>query len=158
VSVAGAVKTFCSIVATEYDSLAIDKYGRAWGWGRNSDGNLGDNSTISKRTPVSISGQIKTFCIISANTRHSLAIDKNGRAWGWGYNSTGQLGDSTVIRRLTPVRVAGTEKTFCAISAGLFHSLAIDKNGRAWGWGFGNNSRIGDNSIYAYTPVRVYNI
>jgi alpha-tubulin suppressor-like RCC1 family protein len=156
VSVLGAIKTFCQISAGINHSLAIDKNGRAWGWGLSSAGQLGDNSITSKLTPVSVLGAIKTFCQISAGASHSLAIDKNGRAWGWGLNSTGQLGDNSVTSRLTPVSVLGAVKTFCQISGGFQHSLAIDKNGRAWGWGANSSGPVGDNSVTSKrTPVSV---
>ena len=156
VSVLGAVKTFCQIAAGSTYSLAIDKNGRAWGWGLNSSGQLGDNSLVSKLTPVSVQGAVKTFCQISAGNNHSIAIDKNGRAWGWGNNGQGRLGDNSTVSKLTPVSVQGAVKTFCQISGGNGHSLAIDKNGRAWGWGFNNQGQLGDNTtVSKLTPVSV---
>jgi alpha-tubulin suppressor-like RCC1 family protein len=156
VSVQGAVKTFCQIIAGNSWSLAIDKNGRAWGWGSNSNGWLGDNTTASKRTPVSVQGAVKTFCQISAGNFHSLAIDKNGRAWGWGYNLVGMIGDNSTTQRNTPVSVLGAVKTFCRISVGFLHSVALDKNGRAWGWGSNYFGRVGDNSTtQRNTPVSV---
>ena len=156
VSVQGAVKTFCQISGGQSHSLAIDKNGRAWGWGDNSSGQLGDNTTASKLTPVSVQGAVKTFCQISAGGSHSLAIDKNGRAWGWGSGFLGLLGDNTTVNKLTPVSVLGAIKTFCRISAGFQHSVALDKNGRAWGWGYNGYGRLGDNSLTSrLTPVSV---
>jgi alpha-tubulin suppressor-like RCC1 family protein len=161
VSVLGAVKTFCLISAGGSHTMAIDKNGRAWGWGLNTSGELGDNSITSKRTPVSVLGVVKTFCQISAGSNHTMAIDKNGRAWGWGYNGTGQIGDNSITSRLTPVSVLGAAKTFCLISAAInnnfqSHTVAIDKNGRAWGWGFNGSGQLGDNSAtQRQTPVSV---
>lgn len=156
VSVLGAVKTFCQISAGTLHSLAIDKNGRAWGWGYNYYGGLGDNSNLDKLTPVSVAGTVKTFCKISADYSFSLAIDKNGRAWGWGYNGVGNLGDNSIIDRWTPVSVLGAVKTFCEIAGGFAHSVAIDKNGRAWAWGSNDNGQLGDNSLTnRSTPVSV---
>lgn len=159
VSIVGSVKTFCKISASANHSVAIDKYGRAWTWGFNSVGQLGNNSTTNCLTPVSVAGVAKTFCKISSGGANCLAIDKYGRVWGWGYNNFGQLGDNSTTNRLTPVSLAGAAKTFCLISAGDKHCLAIDKNGRAWGWGYNGSGRLGDNStIDRLTPVRVCNI
>lgn len=156
VSVLGGTKTFCQISAGGSHSLAIDKNGRAWGWGNNTEGQLGDNSTTPRFTPVSILNTTNTFCAISAGTFHSLSINKNGRAWGWGNNAFGQVGDNSTTQRLTPVSILGGVKTFCRISAGNAHSLAIDKNGVAWGWGYNGNGRLGDNSVTnRLTPVSV---
>jgi alpha-tubulin suppressor-like RCC1 family protein len=156
VSVAGAVKTFCEIAEAQQYTLAIDKNGRAWGWGNNSSGQLGNNSITSQLTPVSVLGAVKTFCKIAAGADNSLAIDKNGRAWSWGTNTNGQLGNNSTVSQRTPVSVLGAVKTFCQISGGSSYSLAIDKNGRAWGWGLNNQGRIGDNSLtQRLTPVSV---
>ena len=159
VSVLGAVKTFCNITAGGSGigySLAIDKNGRAWAWGGNGTGQLGDNTTTSRLTPVSVLGAVKTFCQIAAGDATSLAIDKNGRVWAWGSNGNGQLGDNTTTSRLTPVSVLGAVKTFCQIAAGSLHCLAIDKNGRAWAWGSNSNGQLGDNSTtQRLTPVSV---
>ena len=156
VSIAGTTKTFCHISAGEYASIAIDKNGRAWGWGVNGYGQIGDNTITQRNTPVSVVGAVKTFCKISAGWGHTLAIDKNGRAWGWGYNYAGAIGDNSIGNRLTPVSVVGSVKTFCEISGGSFYSLGLDKNGRAWAWGVNASGQLGDNSTTSRrTPVSV---
>lgn len=157
VSVLGSVKTFCKISAGEASTAAIDKYGRAWGWGRNVSGQLGDNSVVSRLTPVSVLGSIKTFCHISASLgAHTMAIDKYGRVWGWGTGSNGRLGTNSITDRSTPVSVAGSNKTFCKISAGNAWTAAIDKYGRVWCWGNGGDGRLGTGStVSALTPVSV---
>lgn len=156
VSVVGAVKTFCQISTGEGHTVALTNAGRAWAWGYNVFGCLGDNTTASKRSPILVLGSTKTFCKIDAGTYYTLAITNTGRVWGWGYNNFGMLGDTTVTRRDTPVALSGTVKTFCQISAGDSHSLAIDKNGRAWAWGLGANGRLGDNTtVSKRTPVSV---
>ena len=94
------------IEAGDNHSLFISgSSGRAWAWGSNNIGQLGDNSIISKRTPVSVLGATKTFCQISGGGSHTVAIDKNGRVWAWGLNSSGELGDNSITSRRTPVRV-----------------------------------------------------
>jgi alpha-tubulin suppressor-like RCC1 family protein len=156
VSVVGAVKTFCKIVAGNSHSLGIDKNGRVWGWGQNGNGQLGDNTNTIRFTPVSVAGAIKTFCEISAGNAFSIGIDKNGRLWGWGSNNVGQLGDNSTTQRITPTSILGAVKTFCKISTGSSFTLAIDKNGRAWGWGTNQTGGLGDNStISKLTPVSI---
>jgi alpha-tubulin suppressor-like RCC1 family protein len=67
-------------------------------------GQLGDNTTSARRTPVSVVGTTKTFCQIAAQADYTIAIDKNGQAWGWGYNVNGQLGDDSG-NKFSPTRV-----------------------------------------------------
>ena len=158
VSVLGATKTFCEISSGQYFTIAIDKDGRAWSWGQNNYGQLGDNTLLTKRTPVSVVGTTKTFCKISAGQGITLGIDKNGRVWSWGYNDFGQLGDGTVISKRTPVSIGGATKTFCKIQTGTlaYHVVALDKNGQVWTWGYNLLGALGDNStISRCTPVSV---
>lgn len=144
VAIAGSVKTFCQISAGDYYCLALDKYGRAWSWGYNLRGQLGNNSTTSQLTPVSVCGTLKTFCKITTGSESSYAIDKYGKIWAWGGNLYGQLGDGSIISRSTPVAVCGTAKTFCDIITGYYHCLATDKNGRAWAWGWNTYGQFGN--------------
>jgi alpha-tubulin suppressor-like RCC1 family protein len=98
-------KTFCHIQSGRLFSTAIDNNGQVWSWGYNNHGQLGDNSTISRITPVTIQGNQKTFCYIYSGDLHTVAIDNHNDVWAWGYNNKGQLGDNTTIGRHTPVRV-----------------------------------------------------
>lgn len=150
-------QTFCKISAGNSYTVGVDKNGLAWGWGYNNYGQLGDNTITSRRTPVSVLGSTKTFCKIAAGNNHTLAIDYNGRAWGWGLNNYRQLGDTTNVSKRTPVSVAGTIKTFCSIYAGGSFSLALDNNGQAWTWGNNSFGVLGINvaSGSRCTPVAV---
>ncbi len=156
VSIQGAKKTFCNITDGFFYSLVIDKNGQMWGWGYNFFGNLGDNSTVSKCTPVSIKGAKKTFCKVSSGYYHVEGIDKYGQVWGWGYNTKGGIGDNSITSKCTPVSIQGAKKTFCNISSGYFNTVGIDKNGQVWGWGYNDKGQLGDNSIVSRcTPVSI---
>lgn len=49
---------------------------------------------------------------------------------------------------LRPVRVAmPASVAFVAVSAGDFHAVALDRDGRAWSWGGGPNGVLGQGSM-----------
>ena len=77
-------------------------------WGTNSDGQVGDGTTTSRSAPVRVAGGV-TFRGLTAPALgfHTCGVDQNNRAYCWGLNSSGQLGDGTTTRRLTPTPVAG---------------------------------------------------
>jgi alpha-tubulin suppressor-like RCC1 family protein len=159
VSVCGAPKTFCKIAAGSSSSYAIDKYGKLWSWGNSTNGALGNNASSGNVcTPISVCGTTKTFCHISAGVLFACGIDKNGLIWCWGQNDFGQLGDNSTVNKSTPTALGGTSKTFCKISCGWRHTIAVDKNGNAWAWGHNSATtlQIGDKtSLCRCTPVRV---
>ena len=135
-------------------ALAIDQNGNARAWGSNYNGQIGNNINIGTNNPNPVPQKVLLnpkkantglqAVEISGGSDHSLAIDKDGNTWAWGYNMNGQLGNNTTIDQHSPVRVlSATQSANSAnnwlnsiqISAGASHSLAIDKDGNAWAWG-----------------------
>jgi alpha-tubulin suppressor-like RCC1 family protein len=155
VSVVGGFTDWCDIRAGGGHSLGVRQNGTVWAWGAGSDGRLGDNTIVSKSSPVSVVGGFTDWYRVSAGANHSLAVRRNGTAWAWGYNNCGRLGDNTTTNRSSPVSVVGGFTDWCQLSAGLSHSLGVRQNGTAWAWGQ-NCSTLGDNSLLARSsPVSV---
>ena len=126
----------------------LNSFGQLWAWGYNSSGQLGDNTTISKISPVQVDGN--TWVEIAAGAFHSLARKSDGTLWAWGNNSYGQLGnntnliDGTTTRINSPLQIAGN--TWAEIAAGDFHSLARKNDGTLWAWGRNDFGQLGDNT------------
>ena len=53
---------------------AVRQNGTAWAWGNNGAGRLGDNTTVSKSSPVSVIGGFSDWCQVSGGGTNSLAI------------------------------------------------------------------------------------
>ena len=150
------------VSAGDRHSLAIDIYGNLWAWGDNMRGQLGDGTKVSSHVPIQIM-QGTTFSQISAGGGHSLAIDTQGNLWTWGASELGQRGNgfSVLINyHLPPFPthiMPGTK--FSQISAGGFHSLAIDTHGNLWAWDSSRWGQIGDGtagwSDFSPTPVHI---
>ena len=94
--------TAVQVSAGVYDSLAVDTDGNTWAWGRNNYGQLGDNKTIDRNSPVKVfasaqstssAGPWLNALQVSAGWQHSLAIGTDGVAKAWGDNQYGQLGN-----------------------------------------------------------------
>ena len=138
-------KNIVEISAGEEHSLALDSYGKVYSWGRNIYGVLGDGTYIKRFTPVEVdtSGVLsgKTIVQVSANSYHSLVLDEDGKVYAWGSNDGGTLGDGTDIQRNIPVEVDTSGvldgKNIVQISAGGYHSLALDSEGLGYAWGGG---------------------
>jgi len=88
-------------------SYALDINFQVWAWGDNTYGQLGDNSSgNSKSSPVLVVGS-HSFVEISGGYSHSLARKADGTVWSWGLNSSGQLGDNSIVSKSSPVLVVG---------------------------------------------------
>jgi len=145
VSVVGGFTDWLQVSAGGDHSVGLRSNGTARTWGGNNSGELGDNTTVSKRSPVSVVGDFTDWCQISAGTGHVLGVRTTGSAWAWGDGGNGRLGDNSAVGKSSPVSVVGI-LDWCNISAGHAHSLAIRQNGTAWAWGCQNDGRLGDNS------------
>jgi len=156
VSVVGGFTDWCQVSAGTSHSLGVRTNGTAWAWGCNGTGQVGDETTTNRSSPVSVVGGFTDWCQVSAGGAHSLGLRTNGTAWAWGSNSSGQLGDDTVTSRTSPVSVAGGFTDWCQVSAGGAHSLAVRSNGTAWAWGLNNIGQLGDNTTTSRrSPVSV---
>ena len=156
VSVVGGFTDWCQVSAGDIHMLGVRTNGTAWGWGRNSAGQLGDNTTVSKSSPVSVVGGFTDWCQVSAGNVSSLAVRQNGTAWGWGAGTAGGLGNNCTTSRSSPVSVVGGFTDWCQISAGNYTGLAVRQNGTAWAWGCNNYGQIGDNTtVNKSSPVSV---
>ena len=153
---AGTV-TAIQVSAGADHSLIIDTKGNTWAWGWNQLGELGNGSSSADANPVP--GMVKypenagtvTAIQVSAGGYHSLAIDKNGNAWAWGGNDSGELGIGTTSKSEIPALVqypknAGAVTTV-QVSAGGYHSLGIDKEGKTWAWGYNQFGQLGNGTI-----------
>ncbi len=124
-----------TIVAGTSHSCARTTAGAAHCWGDNFFGQLGDGSTTHRTTPVAVSGLGSGVAAIAAGSGHTCALTTAGAAHCWGYNTNGQLGDSSTTRRTTPVAVLGLGSGVAAIVAGGSHSCARTTAGAVRCWG-----------------------
>jgi alpha-tubulin suppressor-like RCC1 family protein len=123
-------------------------------WGLNSSGQLGDGTTTTRPTPVTVVG-LTNAVAIAAGEFHTCVLVANGTARCWGDNSKGQLGDGTTTTRLTAVSVPNVADAV-AIAAGEFHTCAILANGTARCWGDNISGQLGDGTTtQRLTPTAV---
>ena len=105
-------KTLVQIAAGQNLRCALDSAGKAYCWGANGSGELGDGSTVSSAVPVSVdtTGVLagKTLTQIAVGLTYACALDSSGRAYCWGTNDHGQLGNGSTTGSAVPVAVDAT--------------------------------------------------
>ncbi|HUC20055.1 MAG TPA: hypothetical protein VMR98_01005, partial [Candidatus Polarisedimenticolaceae bacterium] len=87
-------------------SLALKSDGTVWGWGLNSEGQLGNGATSTNPQPApTLVNGITNVASISAGNSHGLALLNDGSLRTWGGNYYGQLGTGTNFARTSPAQV-----------------------------------------------------
>ena len=118
----------------------------AWCWGYNLQGQLGDGTRVDTDSAVRVQGSL-VFRSISTGALHTCADSVgNGRAYCWGSNANGQLGDGSLDSRDVPVTVRGPSGSALAvagISAGESHTCALSRTGDAFCWGANAAGQLG---------------
>ena len=126
---------------------AIKTDGTLWSWGRNLLGNLGDNTTNSRSSPVQTVTFATNWKQVSCNASNTTAIKNDGTLWSWGDNGSGQLGDNTTTKRSSPVQTVAFGTSWKQVSFGTAFNCAIKNDGTLWIWGGNSYGNIGDNTV-----------
>jgi alpha-tubulin suppressor-like RCC1 family protein len=103
--VAGGL-TLDRVIAGDTHTCGEATNNRAYCWGRNFYGELGDGTTTQRLSPVAVTGGL-FFSQLTAGDQHTCGRTSAAVAYCWGHNWRGQLGDGTTDARLTPTPVAG---------------------------------------------------
>ncbi len=115
----GSNNKITAVALGGYHSIALAADGTVYSWGRNNNGQLGNNTTAHRTTPVQVlkgeySGTThlgddtnNKITAVALGSYHSIALAADGTLYSWGYNFWGQLGDNTTAQRLTPIKVNG---------------------------------------------------
>lgn len=163
-----------AIAAGSAFSLALRGDGSVWAWGLNTLGQLGigSASTTPVANPVQVQ-QLTGVTAIAAGQTFGLALKDDGTVWGWGDNSTSQLGNglSGTTPVTIPVQVQGLDGVTAIAAGGLheisvpsgYYSMALRNDGTVWAWGDNIFGELGNGSATSSTapvptPVQVKNL
>lgn len=150
------------VVHTKTSVIVLTKEKRAYSWGDNYCGQLGyghmrEENFIPKRilfpTCTDSTNVEEEHLIqdISCGAWHGMALTTKGLVFTWGGNLVGQLGNGRTSNNnidqckplVIPFRVPISESVVI-IESGVYHCVAIDYLGKAWGWG---------TNLYGQLPV-----
>ena len=106
------------MVAAGYKhNLVLTKDGIVWAFGANTQGQLGNSTTIDSSTPVKVdfsaAADIGHIVQVVASASSSYALDDKGQVWGWGSDAYANLGrgqecnkaNNCVNINATPIRI-----------------------------------------------------
>jgi alpha-tubulin suppressor-like RCC1 family protein len=94
-------------------------------WGFNFFGQLGDNTVITRSTPVTTFAGGTNWKQVSCGYNHTAAIKIDGTLWTWGRSNVGQVGDNTTLTRRTPITTFAGGTNWKQVACGQFNTAAV---------------------------------
>ena len=88
-------------------------------------------------------------------------VDESGELWAWGSNTTGELGQNSVVQYSSPVQVPGTNWRYYDMSGSVssgrdYLSSVIKDDNTLWHWGGAQYGGSGLNNVVQYSsPVQL---
>ena len=90
-------------------TIAMLSDGSLWAWGSNHHCQLGDGTTVARRTPVQAgTASGVRYSQLATGSATSYAVTPEGQLYAWGASTLGQLGDGLNATLCAPV-VVGTQ-------------------------------------------------
>jgi alpha-tubulin suppressor-like RCC1 family protein len=134
---------------------AIADDGSLYVWGNNGSGELGQNNTIHRSSPVQVG--TRKWLRVATGASSMVAIGSDGTLWSWGSNSNGELGAniSSTLSRSSPVQI--NSDMWSMISGGGHATfIGVKADGTLWSWGRNDMGQVGDNTtINRSSPVQI---
>jgi alpha-tubulin suppressor-like RCC1 family protein len=155
-----ALTEIVELSAGESHTCAVRRDGTLLCWGDGEDGQLGTGPGMTgaaNPTPTLVG--LTTVAQVAAGGRHTCAALADGRAYCFGANDAGQLGQAGAgATAPEPVTLAGAAQltTATALAAGDAFTCALDKNGGRLCFGANDSGQLGDGTTLAKsiaTPI-----
>jgi alpha-tubulin suppressor-like RCC1 family protein len=131
-------------------SLVLTADGEIYSWGLGMAYQLGTNIRHNTNIPTKvITPPGIVWKDIAAGYYHSAALTTTNEIYTWGSNSDGALGILSVGTDEFTGSPTRSETPFQAkmIACGLYHTSAVDVNGKLWGTGLNNTGQLGTGDI-----------
>ena len=149
---------FAMVSAGRYHTCGLTKIGRAYCWGDDYAGKLG-NGILAGDSPTPVAVETSgighpIFIQVTAGYLHSCGLTEAGIAYCWGDDYMAQLGNGDALGgSLVPVPVDASVlsggETFSQLTAGYFSTCGVTSTGAAYCWGWDDHGRLGCHGIHA---------
>lgn len=150
-------------IVVDYQSAFVRmKGGRVYGWGVNNAGQLANGNTNASSTPVKIgtfgdASQPRAVEVVTDGISVWI-LDNNGKVWGAGSNTYGQLSDGTTTNRssLVQYQIPNPNAKIVKVATDQWSSLVLTDAGEVWGVGDNRRGQLGAGFVSntQSTPVK----
>ncbi len=129
-----------SVAAGDSYCLALKADGTMWGWGDDTQGQLGVTNEFGAWTAVPVQiGSNQVWQAIFASRNSSFAIRDDGTLWAWGANGNSVLGlgsnYTSVATVWKPTQVGTAANWVKVVGWPNSFSAGIQSDGTLWAWG-----------------------
>jgi len=152
-----------AITAGYQHNCALLTTGEVQCWGWNDNGQLGDGTRDTHRTPITANGVPSNVVTVTAGGYHTCVLLGTGEAQCWGQNTYSQAGDDLIFEdRLSPVTVRGLVGGVTALATGRHHTCGLLVAGSVVCWGDNSQGQLGSGTIQnvitfvGVTPSAIY--
>ena len=153
----GRKKIASGVFCGAFHSFITTKSDGVFAFGLNNFGQLGVGDTKDRIKPERITSvkngdqiekDVLSIIALDGGMHHSVALTEEGHVYTFGRSDSGQcgidLGESTELSLLQPTRVVTLlDQDIVKVACGGNHTLAVTREGHAYGWGFGEMYQLG---------------
>ena len=127
-----------------YTTAAIKTDGTLWTWGSNFMGQLGDDTTSPKSSPIQTVAAGTNWKFVACGGNTVAGIKTDGTLWLWGANNDGMLGNGTTTHTSSPIQTIAGGTDWKSVSCTYNSVAAIKTDGTLWTWGSNWAGQLGD--------------
>jgi alpha-tubulin suppressor-like RCC1 family protein len=138
------VRAVVSISAGPTHTCVAQADGGVWCWGQNGGGQLGDQSTTNRSTPV-FASLSSGYAIdqVALGTSHTCGHHLDKRILCWGSNLSGQVGEPNAVTFLFAYEPRLGNEEILDVTSGTHHVCARSTSGRSYCWGSNGAGQLG---------------
>jgi len=142
--------TWSNIGTGKASLLAVNTDGELFATGQNNYGQVGDNSTVHKSSPVQIGTETNWGPVnnlrVGGNGFTNGAFKTDGTLWVWGRNDdSGSLGQNNVTNISSPTQLAAPSGNWDKFKLAEYHLMGL-KDGKIYMSGRNGDGQVGQNN------------
>jgi len=139
--------TWTQVCAADSHSMVLNDQGELYCFGRKCLGEHESDYVLPQK--IELEGELSGARVEQMSSRfgHTMMLIE-GKLYGFGDNSHGELGDGTMLEQSKPVAVNMTgildEKTMMHVETGDGYTVAMDTDGILYSWGNNAHNQLGN--------------
>ncbi|KAI2802270.1 RCC1 and BTB domain-containing protein 2 [Blomia tropicalis] len=154
-------QSICKLTSGYRFVIALNKDGKCWSWGENKFGQLGLGKSLSIVNKPTLISTLPPIIDVCCGHSHTIFLTHSNHIYSCGSNTSGSIGNGTTLHQSVPflltklnrnnkinISSSNDMETFLSsdiirISAGGWHSAALNRRGQLFVWGLNHDGQCG---------------